>query len=56
MRIPRPFTCGTGRISVAFDTPKGRQTKTFDDPYKARRFYVKQFNAGRNPKVEKATP
>jgi hypothetical protein len=42
-------------VAVEYDGPKGRETKVFADPFKARRFYARMLREGRNPKVKKAS-
>jgi len=41
----------TEPVAVAYDARGGRRTKTFADPFAARRFYVAMHKAGRRPAV-----
>lgn len=42
----------TRPVSVEYDARGGRAAKRFDDPYAARRFYVRLTKAGRRPAVK----
>lgn len=46
-KIPAP------QVRVEYDSRCKRASKTFDDPYAARRFYVAKLKAGKNPRVLK---
>jgi len=38
-------------VTVEYDCRGKRVTKTFDDAYAAKQFYIEKYKAGRNPKV-----
>ena len=42
-------------VSVEYDCRGKRVTKTFSDPYVARRFFIEKDKAGKHPVVRKAT-
>ena len=42
------------RVVVEYDCRGERRSKTFDDPYQARRFYCQKDKAGRHPRVRSA--
>ena len=49
----QPITTRMPPIVVNYDTKRGRRGKRFDDPHRAKRFYIAKFNAGKNPTVRK---
>ncbi len=41
-------------VSIEYDCYGGRRSKAFNDPYKAKRFYVSKFKSGRKPTVQRS--
>lgn len=47
----QPVNTPHHEVTVEYDAAKRRVSKTFTDPFEARRFYVAKAKAGKNPKV-----
>ncbi|MEQ8791770.1 MAG: hypothetical protein RIC55_36240 [Pirellulaceae bacterium] len=46
-----PISNRMPRVTVEYDCRGTRKTKTFDNPYEARRFYTTKDRQGKHPKV-----
>lgn len=49
------LTAPDPKVIVSYDARGTRASKTFDNPYLARRFYLAKEKAGKNPSVKKGS-
>lgn len=49
-----PISTRQPRVTVEYDCRGERKTKTFDDAFEARRFWIAKDRDGKNPRVKEA--